>query len=318
MSNITVLVPTAEKFEIVNDALIRAIHDIKELQSSIDTICSMPANLSLDGQTENFKTMLEDSVLTIIDISDNDPSSLHFLGIAQTLKANLLLIMEQNTKSLITLFHDPYLIYNEKHVNEYVSGHFKAAIKRLLDDGGYLPKTQSIKSGVATNELIRPVEYVEAAPSEAKFEKTTVFISYSHKDTSYLDRLNVHLKPLERKELINAWSDKRLQSGDKFKEVIEKELNQAAIAILLISADFLASDFIVNNELQPLLKNAASKGTQIIPVVVHHCSFLRNKELNVFQAINNPERPLSDCNPGEQEKIYDLIAERIEVALGSM
>ena len=54
-------------------------------------------------------------------------------------------------------------------------------------------------------------------------------------------------------------------SGEKWKQKIEKALNDASIAILLISADFIASDFIINNELQPLLKNAEEKGTVILP-----------------------------------------------------
>ncbi len=52
----------------------------------------------------------------------------------------------------------------------------------------------------------------------------------------------------------------KIKAGDKWKEKIERALEKSAIAILLISADFLASDFIVDNELPPLLKSAEGKG----------------------------------------------------------
>ncbi len=139
-----------------------------------------------------------------------------------------------------------------------------------------------------------------------------IFISYSHRDKEYLDRLMVHLKPLERKGLIDTWVDTRLLAGDKWKTEIEKALNNARIAILLISADFLASDFIVDNELPPLLQAAEDKGTLILPVILKPCRFTREKTISQFQAINPPDDPLSLSEENERELIYDTIAQRIE------
>lgn len=67
----------------------------------------------------------------------------------------------------------------------------------------------------------------------------TIFISYSHEDSKYLKRLNVHLKPLERQGLVELWDDTKIKVGDKWEEEILKALNRSAIAILIISADFL-------------------------------------------------------------------------------
>ena len=152
--------------------------------------------------------------------------------------------------------------------------------------------------------------------SKEKSEKIkTVFVSYSHRDTIYLDRLKVHLRPLERKGSVQLWSDTLIQSGDKWKQEIEKALGKAAIAVLLISADFLASDFIINNELQPLLKKAEDKGTIIIPVVLKPCRFLREQTISQFQAINDPLTPLCNMTEYEREDIYERLAQRIELAL---
>lgn len=141
-----------------------------------------------------------------------------------------------------------------------------------------------------------------------------VFVSYSHRDKEYLDRLLIHLKPLERKGLIDPWVDTRLLAGDRWKKEIDKALKQARVAILLVSADFLASDFIIENELPPLLHAAEETGTLIIPVILKPCRFARDKSLSDFQATNSPDEPLSIVDDSERENVWDTIAQRIEQA----
>jgi hypothetical protein len=138
-----------------------------------------------------------------------------------------------------------------------------------------------------------------------------VFISYSHVDVACLKRLLVHLKPLERQKAIVAWSDQNIRAGDKWKEKIEASLDEAAIAILLVSADFLASEFIVDNELPPLLTRAESQGVRIIQVILKPCGFNRNVILSSFQALNDPKDPLLGMDHIAQEGLYNRIADEI-------
>ncbi len=147
---------------------------------------------------------------------------------------------------------------------------------------------------------------------EPKSKGNKIFISYSHKDKPYLDRLMVHLRPLEKQGKIDPWVDTRLLAGDKWKKEIEAALKDARVAVLLLSADFLASDFIIENELPPLLQAAEGKGTTIIPVIVKPCRFLREKNLCEFQTVNPPDEPLSLTDENERELVYDTIAQRIE------
>jgi len=146
---------------------------------------------------------------------------------------------------------------------------------------------------------------------------STVFVSYSHVDAAYLARLRTHLKPLERAGLIDLWDDTKIRSGDKWKEIIAVALERAAVAVLLISADFLASDFIDQNELPPLLRAAEEKGTWILPLIVKPCGFARNKNLSLFQAHNDPAKPLISMSESEQESAYARLAERIEAVIGA-
>ena len=113
-------------------------------------------------------------------------------------------------------------------------------------------------------------------------QRKNVFISYSHADKQWLDRLKVHLKPLEQKGAIDLWSDEKIHTGSNWKKEIKKALEEATVAVLLISADFLASDFIVNDELPPLLAAAKKEDTVILPVIVGHSSFMENESLSII------------------------------------
>ncbi len=99
-------------------------------------------------------------------------------------------------------------------------------------------------------------------------EHAKVFVSYSHKDQKYLERLQVHLKDLERKGIIDLWSDTKIIPGTNWREEIKRAIESATIGVLLVSADFLASQFIAEDELPPLLKVARTRGTVILPVIL--------------------------------------------------
>ena len=143
--------------------------------------------------------------------------------------------------------------------------------------------------------------------------KTKIFISYSHSDRVWLDRLNIHLKPLKRNGLVESWDDTQIKAGDKWMKEIENKLESCNVAILLISADFLASDFIVNNELPPLLQKAEYNGLKVIPVILKPSLFLKNPNLSCFQAINSPNEPIISLPESKQEEklmeVASLISE---------
>ena len=80
-----------------------------------------------------------------------------------------------------------------------------------------------------------------------------VFISYSHRDREWLERLLIFLKPYTRIGQIRVWADPHIEIGGIWKRDISVALTRTHIAVLLVSAHFIASDFVYNEELPPLL-----------------------------------------------------------------
>lgn len=131
-----------------------------------------------------------------------------------------------------------------------------------------------------------------------------IFISYSHADSAHQLRLRKHLATFERAGNIQYWSDTQLKTGDLWQNEIQNNLYKTAVAILLISADFLDSDFIRSNELPPLLKAWQDNGVHILPVVVKPCNFSHVKELSCFQAVNDPNKTIEEMSSAEQERTW--------------
>jgi hypothetical protein len=160
----------------------------------------------------------------------------------------------------------------------------------------------------------KPLDFLQRRTKEKKTTRPvkSIFVSYSHIDLAFLERLRIHLKPFEKKGQIDLWVDTKIKAGEKWKEKISAALDTSVIAILLISADFLASDFIVDNELPPLLKAAEENGKVILPLIVKPCRFTSDENLSKFQSINDPKIPLSKLSENDREEIYVKVADFID------
>ncbi len=148
-------------------------------------------------------------------------------------------------------------------------------------------------------------------PKSARVTNNYVFISYSHADRKWLDRLLRHLRPLVREGYIQVFSDTNIRTGADWRREIQMALDSASVAVLLISADFLASDFIIDQELPRLLTGAASRGTIIMPVIVAPSLYETVPSLSQFQAANPPSRPLSAMRATEWNQVLVDLAREI-------
>jgi len=110
-----------------------------------------------------------------------------------------------------------------------------------------------------------------------------------------------HFKPL--KATIELWADDRIKGGGKWKEEIRNAIKSTKVAILLISTDFLGSEFIASEELPPLLKAAEQDGAVILPLILKPCLFDQFEDLNQFQALNPPSTPLSSMELNAREEL---------------
>jgi hypothetical protein len=154
-------------------------------------------------------------------------------------------------------------------------------------------------------------------------ERTKVFISYSRADQKYLKRLRKLLRLHRLKNPIDVWADDRIRPGMKWREEIERALGAARVAVLLVSPDFLASDFIDKVELPALLDSAHKGGTEIfivflgtvLPAVEGLPLPPALESLRQFQAVNNPRRPIEGMKPGEQDAVWVTVSSLVHAAL---
>ena len=146
-----------------------------------------------------------------------------------------------------------------------------------------------------------------ALRSEAR-SGPSIFISYARADRRWLDRLLVHLAPLVRAHQVTVWHDGKIEPGDAWQREIEEELATASAVILLVSANFLASDFIYLNELPPILERHARGGLRVIPLVVSNSQFELDPKLSALGAFNDPKLPLSAMRRPAAEKELERLA----------
>jgi hypothetical protein len=95
-----------------------------------------------------------------------------------------------------------------------------------------------------------------------------VFYSYSHKDEDLRDRLETHLSQLQRSGLIVSWHDRRIEPGDEWRNQIDAHVRSAQIVLLLISPDFLASDYCYDVEMKLALERHTNQQAIVIPIIV--------------------------------------------------
>ena len=172
-----------------------------------------------------------------------------------------------------------------------------------------------------------------SSETESGYERNfTVFISYARDDNEdpdpkhrWLDRLLQHLKPLVMQDQVRVWSDSDIKTGEEWHQSIQNELQNARVAVLLVSPAYLASEYIRNNELPKLLMNAKKTGVKVLPIIIRTCMFSAatfkytdpsghtyEVPLSDFQSANLPERPLSKMKEHEQDEVLVSIALQIQ------
>ena len=150
-----------------------------------------------------------------------------------------------------------------------------------------------------------------AAGDGGSLERHELFISYSHKDRAFLERFWTHLSPLETQYGLQRWDDSRIQPGDIWLDEIERALARAQVALLLVSPDFLASDFIRRQELPCLFDAAQNDGLKILWVPLLPCSWKRFRQIEQYQAVIPVHKTLAEIGEVERDRALVAITDHI-------
>ncbi|MBV9718257.1 MAG: GAF domain-containing protein [Candidatus Eremiobacteraeota bacterium] len=155
---------------------------------------------------------------------------------------------------------------------------------------------------------------VDGKPVTSFTKRAKVFISYSRHDSEWRDRFSVFLKPLVREGLVDYWCDENVEAGTLWQDDLHRALSGARVIVLLISADFFASDFIARQELPTILSTAQDHGARILPIVISPSAYQRSP-LSIFQTVNPPSQPLAAMSKTEQDAVFDKVMRAIESEL---
>lgn len=102
---------------------------------------------------------------------------------------------------------------------------------------------------------------------------STAFISYSHRDETFRRELETHLAPLRRQGSLSVWHDRGITPGDPLDDTISENLEQADLILMLISADFVASDYCYSREMTRALERHEKKSARAISIICRPCDF---------------------------------------------
>jgi tetratricopeptide (TPR) repeat protein len=137
--------------------------------------------------------------------------------------------------------------------------------------------------------------------------KARVFISYSHKDKVWKDRLTEHLRGIE----LQVWSDSEIRAGTRWEEQIRDAVENPAVAILLISADALTSKFLLEQEIPLLVEQKKRRGMVLMPIICRSCFWQEIPSLARLQARPRDGKPLASFKKGQLDAELEKISREI-------
>jgi hypothetical protein len=142
-------------------------------------------------------------------------------------------------------------------------------------------------------------------------DRPTVFVSYSRADQKWRDRLLKHLLVLERQGILQVWDDRRIGAGEDWREGIRAAMDEASIAVLLVTVNFLNSEFVQENEIPKLLDHRKERGLTVVPILVKPCPWEGFQWLEAIQMRPGGDRALSGGSAHQIEKDLAAITKEI-------
>ncbi len=166
----------------------------------------------------------------------------------------------------------------------------------------------------------KDMEHTSQLDKTKPADKTVkLFISYSHADEEHKIRLEKHLKAISRTLPLNYWSDRSLFAGEAVDEQIFQQLNTADIVLLMVSPDFINSDYCFTKEMERALQRYHDEGKVVIPVIIRHTASWRNHEIGKIVALPKDGKPIKKWDDEDEfwSSVEDGIRVQVERLLGA-
>ena len=145
-------------------------------------------------------------------------------------------------------------------------------------------------------------------------EGVPVFISYAHEDENLRIALGKHLSVLEREGLVTAWHDRMIRPGKEWKGEIDSNLDSAGVILLLVSSDFINSDYCYDIELKRALEHHEQRNTIVVPVILRPVVWQKTL-FSKLQALPKDGKPVTEFQ--NQDAAFVEITEGIRAAIES-
>jgi tetratricopeptide (TPR) repeat protein len=158
-------------------------------------------------------------------------------------------------------------------------------------------------------------------PDVLKSASIEVFFSYSHKDEGLRDELSNHLAMLQRQDVITGWHDRRIGAGQEWANEIDRHLDTANVILLLISSDFLASNYCYDVEVKRAMERHEASEARVIPVILrpvdwHRAPFGKLQPLptdgKAVMTWQNRDEAFFNVAEGIRKAVDELILGRID------
>jgi hypothetical protein len=133
----------------------------------------------------------------------------------------------------------------------------------------------------------------------------TLFFSYSHADENLRDQLEKHLSALQHQCVIQVWHDRRIPAGHVLDAEIDSHLESADVILLLVSSDFLASEYCYDREMKRAMERHESGAATVIPVILRPCDW-HDTPFGKLLAVPKDGRPITQW-PNPDEAFLDVV-----------
>ncbi|NMF64860.1 COR domain-containing protein [Brasilonema octagenarum] len=199
---------------------------------------------------------------------------------------------------------------DKKYQMECPESYETVDVRKLIDD----VMNQPFDADRELNSQAAPLQQELEQEKKALLTPTRnlVFISYSHKDQKWFNDIKIHLEPLIREKNLQLWDDTQIQPGAVWRDEIAEALAAAKVALLLVSPDFLASNYISKNELPPLLENAGA-GVTIVWIPLRFSNY-KETAIEKYQAAHSTDKPLNAIPANRRDKAWVEICKKIKTA----